>query len=272
MPDGFDPATIEARIRAFEGFGIHRTGWPGDDTTSDWLAEELRSVDVHAEIQRFTFPRVETRQTRLTWGSGPRERAHGIPMYDGGFTDFGGIDGELVADDTDDPFGKIIVFTSALGAGADDNPARGADETFGGLAEAGAVGAVVPTGTGSSVRLRNAEYILRPFALPVLQVAPDEIRDLPAAMIVGVEGVIEVDGERLESSATNVVVTIEGSQADAPPLVVITPKSGWFTCAAERRWRHRRLASTRGAPRRREPATNSPPGRQFRPRAASPGP
>ncbi len=234
MPDGFYPATIEARIRAYEGFGVHRTGWPADDATSGWLIDELRAVGVDASHDRFTFPRVETRQTRLTWGQGPGEHAEGVAMYDGGFTDFGGIDGELIGDETDDPFGKIVVFTSALADAATGNPPRGADETFGALAQAGALGAVVPTGDGDSIRLRNAEYIERPFALPVLQVAPSAIRDLAAAMLVGVEGVLEVDGERLESSATNVIATIEGSDPEAAPLVVMTPKSGWFTCAAER--------------------------------------
>jgi hypothetical protein len=234
VPDGFDPATIEARIRRYESFGIHRTGWTGDDSTTDWLVEELRAAGLDATTDRFSFPRVETRTATLTWGAGPRERAEGVPMYDGGFTDFGGIDGELVADDDEDLFGKIVVFTSALRGGADGNPPRGADETFGALAAAGAVGAVVPTGVGDSIRLRNAEYIERPFALPVLQVAPGEIADLPAAMIVGTEGVLEIDGERLQSNATNVVATIEGADAEVSPLVVMTPKSGWFTCAAER--------------------------------------
>ena len=48
MTDGFEPATIEARIRAYEGFGIHRSGWPGDDATSDWLVEELGRLGVAA--------------------------------------------------------------------------------------------------------------------------------------------------------------------------------------------------------------------------------
>ena len=59
MTDGFEPATIEARIRAYEGFGIHRSGWPADDATSDWLVEELGRLGVAAGTERFTFPRVE---------------------------------------------------------------------------------------------------------------------------------------------------------------------------------------------------------------------
>ena len=232
--DGFNPATIEARIRAYERFGIHRTGWPGDDATSDWLVEELGRLGVAADTERFTFPRVETRRTRLTWGTGPRDYADGVPMYDGGFTRAGGIGGELVSDEDGDPFGKIVVFASAAARRPAGNPPTGARETFGELARAGAVGAVVPTGQRSSIRLRNAGYIDRPYSLPVLQVAPDDIRDLAAAMIIGVEGVLEIDGERLQSTATNVVAGVEGTDPGAAPLIVITPKSGWFTCAAER--------------------------------------
>ena len=234
MTDGFSAATIEARIRAYEGFGIHRSGWPGDDATSDWLIEELGRLGVAADTERFTFPRVETRRARLSWGAGPRDHADGVPMYDGGFTPAGGIEGELVSDEDGDPRGKIVVLVSSAARGLAGNPATGAGDTFGALARAGAVGAVVPTGEGASIRLRNAEYIDRPFSLPVLQVAPDDIRDIAASISGGVAGALEIDGERRESTATNVVASIAGTDAGAAPLLVITPKSGWFTCAAER--------------------------------------
>jgi hypothetical protein len=45
---------------------------------------------------------------------------------------------------------------------------------------------------------------------------------------------LEVDGERLRSNATNVVATIAGTDPELPPIGIVTPKSGWFTCAAER--------------------------------------
>ena len=33
--DPFTAEAIETRIRAFESFGIHRTGWEGDDRTAE---------------------------------------------------------------------------------------------------------------------------------------------------------------------------------------------------------------------------------------------
>ncbi|MEX1022161.1 MAG: M28 family peptidase, partial [Dehalococcoidia bacterium] len=104
------------------------------------------------------------------------------------------------------------------------------------LRDQGVVGVVVPSGDREGqVVLRNAEHITQPFALPVLQVASKDARALTAALVLGgVEGRLEVDGERLKSRASNVVATVQGSDPDARPLAVMTPKSGWFTCAAER--------------------------------------
>ncbi len=228
---GFAPATIEARIRAFESFGIHRTGWEGDDRTSTWLRDELRAAGVDAELERFDFPRVEVRRARVSWSDGG---ADGLPMYDGGFTDAGGIDGELCAEDDADVFGKIVVATSGL-SGDRTWSAPGADARYDELVAQGAVGLVVPCGDpDGNIVVRNAERILRPFKLPVLQVAPRDVRDLAGALVVGTEGVLEIDGERLRSRATNVVATLPGTDPDARPVGVMTPKSGWFTCAAER--------------------------------------
>ena len=87
--DGYDPARIEERIRRFESLGIHRTGWPADDQTSKWLVDELAAAGVSSEIERFHFPRVECRTASITVDG---NRIEGVPLYDAGFTDYGGID------------------------------------------------------------------------------------------------------------------------------------------------------------------------------------
>jgi hypothetical protein len=228
---GFQPATIEARIRAYESFGVHRTGWEGDDRTSAWLRDELRAAGVDAALERFDFPRVEVRRARLTWADG---FAEGVPLYDGGFTLPGGLEADLCADDDPDAVGKVVVATSALADAAGwAGPAR--YERIEALAARGAIGVVVPSGDADgALVVANAERIDRPLRVPVLQVAPRDVRGLLSALIVGAEGTLEVDGERLRSRATNVVATLPGADAEARPLGVMTPKSGWFTCAAER--------------------------------------
>ncbi|MDO9443957.1 MAG: hypothetical protein Q7K37_01475 [Dehalococcoidia bacterium] len=228
---GFDPGVIERRIRAYEAFGVHRTGWPGDDQTSAWLRDQLREAGVAAELQRFSYPRVEYRNARISWPGG---QADGVPMYDGGFTDFGGITSDLCDDSDPDLFGKIVVATSAL-QGDKRWTAPEARRHYETLKDQGVLGVVVPSGDPEGrVILRNAEHIGGPFNLPVLQISERDARGLLSAVVLGVEGTIEIDGERLKSNATNVVATIPGTDAGARPLVVMTPKSGWFTCAAER--------------------------------------
>lgn len=231
VPSGLDPARIEARIRAYEGFGIHRTGWPGDDRTTEWLVAGLRAAGVAAESERFSFPRVEVQRARLTWADGGVD---GEPMYDGGFTRIGGVTGDLGEDNDTEPFGKILIATSAL-RGDRRWTAPDARAHYLGLQQEGVLGIVVPTGDPEGeIVLRNAEHIRQPFSLPVLQVAAKEARRLSSALLFGGEATIEIDGDRLNSRATNVVAMLPGTDQAAAPLVVMTPKSGWFTCAAER--------------------------------------
>ncbi len=229
---GFTPEVIESRIRAFESFGIHRTGREGDDRTSAWLRDTLTAAGVEAALEPFEFPRTEFRTARLVWPDGAID---GVPMYDGGFTPYGGIEGELCEDTDEDPFGKIVVATSAL-RGDRRWVTPNARAHYEALAEQGVVGVVVPSGDPEGqVILRNAEHIRTPFSLPVLQVAARDVRALASSLVLGgVEGTLEIDGERLKSRATNVVATVPGTDPDAAPVVVMTPKSGWFTCAAER--------------------------------------
>lgn len=231
LSPGLDPARIEARIRAYEGFGVHRTGWPADDRTTDWLIAELRANGVAAESERFPFPRVEVQRARLTWRDGSVD---GEPMYDGGFTRIGGLTGDLGEDGDTEPFGKVLIATSAL-RGDRRWVAPDARAHYSGFQNEGVLGIVVPTGDpeGEMV-LRNAEHIRQPFSLPVLQVAAKEGRRLTSALILGGEATLEIDGDRLNSRATNVVATLPGTDEAAAPLVVMTPKSGWYTCAAER--------------------------------------
>jgi hypothetical protein len=231
LTSGYSHARIEERIRRFESLGVHRTGWPADDQTSKWLKEELSAVGVASEIERFQFPRVEHRSAAITIAG---QRIEGVPLYDAGFTDYGGIDGELCEDTDTDIFGKIVIATSTE-LGVPEWNGFAISDRIDEMAEQGVVGLVIPHGDrDGQIALRNALRIERPHVLPVLQVAPRDTRSLKAALVIGGEGVLEIDGERLRSNASNVIATIEGVNPKLEPIGIVTPKSGWYTCAAER--------------------------------------
>ena len=56
---GVNSTVIENRLRQYEQLGIHRTGLPGDDATTEWLASELSNLGVEPIVQSYTFPRFE---------------------------------------------------------------------------------------------------------------------------------------------------------------------------------------------------------------------
>ncbi len=214
----------ERRIRAYEEMGIHRTGREADNTTTWWMMEELREVGVEADWQTWRFPRVEIHDASIRFGGWD---IPAVPTYDCAFTDHRGVSGVLRRDNGP----GIVVWEFAH----DDQErmAPGMYTAFELARQDGAAGIILVMGDpDGEIVLRNAERPLDPIELPVLQVAPNDAGSLLDA--VGSEITMIADGGRVDAPAYNVVAGIPGSDPDAAPVVLMTPKSGWFTCAAER--------------------------------------
>ena len=219
----------ERRIRAYERLGIHRTGWGADDAAADWLVEELAAIGVEGRVEEFEFPQLHIRRAELRIGG---RAVPGVPLYDGGTTGREGIsapladapDGALAAD------GGPVIAVWEVPQSDTRRLTPAVYETLDALAAAGAVGVVMVMGDehGEPV-LRNAERPDQPLALPVLQVAPKDAGDGLRG-----EGALVVEAERRPGAARNVAAEIAGTDPALAPVVLMTPKSGWYTCAAER--------------------------------------
>jgi hypothetical protein len=220
---------IEERIRAYEAFGNHRTGWTGDDASAAWMRELLHSAAANPAFERFNFPLVEYRRTRLVTPDGAFE---GVPMHDAGFTQAGGgTAGELVELGSGDPFGNIVITTENDPAFAQARVGRSIED----LEESGAVGLVIVTADPKgAVTVLNAVRLADPYTLPVLQIGTREARRLASTLLMHSEVTLEIDGDRLDSRARNVVATLPGTEPDLAPIGMTTPRSGWFGCASER--------------------------------------
>ncbi len=214
----------ERRIRAYEEMGDHRTGREADDRATLWMMEELRNVGVEADFQTWRFPRVEIHDASIRFGGWD---IPAVPTFDSAFTDHNGLTGTLRTDN-----GPGIVLWQ-FPPDDQERMAAGVYTSFELARADGADAIIMVMGDPEGYPVvRNAERPLDPIELPVLQVAPVDAGPLLDA--VGSEITMISDAGRVDAPADNVVGTIPGTDPDAEPVVLMTPKSGWYTCAAER--------------------------------------
>ena len=226
MDDRFAAEAIARDVAAYTELGDHRTGWPADHAVSDWLVAELTAAGLTAERAPFSFPLV---RPEPSWVEIDGQRVTGAPLYDGGVTGPAGVAGRL----TDDPAhadDALLVLRNAPIA------AHGSGHPWG---EARPAGVILVSGDPEGAVLhRNAERIDAPFAVPILQVARRDAGPIEAALASERSGTLVVRARREPGTATNVVANLPATVGTPDPtdsaIVLMTPKSGWGPCAAER--------------------------------------
>lgn len=213
---------IGAVIRAYEEQGFHRTGTDVDRMSGDWLAGEVRRIGLEPALEEFPLSRVDPVGASLVVNG---RRIEGLPFFDGAFTDPAGIAGPLGTLDSDASIGLA------------ESPPNGS--------ETGALGdarrhnrhqaiVVVTRGARPGFCPSNADSFLRPFGPPVLQVASEEAAFLAECARQGTKAVLTAHVECTQTEAFNVVAVVPGTDKSLAPLVVMTPRSGWWSCASER--------------------------------------
>jgi hypothetical protein len=152
-------------------------------------------------------------------------RIEGVPLFDGGFTDAAGVRGRLGPLGGHTEIGFTVV-TPTVGVGGVLGEARRT------MRHRAIV--CVTRGGRPGLSLNNAESFLDPFGPPVLQVSSEENRFLDGCVSQQSEAQIVAHVKRTSAQAFNVTATLAGTNRAQPPLIVMTPRSGWWTCASER--------------------------------------
>ena len=215
-------SAIEGRvseiIREYDLQGWHRTGSEVDPASAHWLADRAGQLGIEAALESLPFQRVDPGENYVEIDG---RRIDGMPLFDGSYTDAKGKSGNLGAD------GNIGVFDLApnFGESAYRNARRSKD-----LAAIVAITTSNPPGLAPS----NAPSFADPFGVPVLQISAEEREWLQAKAARGTTAKVVATATRTPARAFNVVAEIAGSNAELPPIVVMTPRSGWWECAAER--------------------------------------
>lgn len=225
-----DTAWLQAVLERYAGFGIKASGGPGDEACGAWLEGELARAGYACERQGFQVPFFEPANVTLAAGTA---RAGVIPQAVVRPTGPQGLTGPLrLADRPGDLAGAValIVLPFKRWAGiADPQFARPVAEAL----ARGAVAAVaVTTGpTGEAIAL-NAPPDRPRFDKPVAILAPKDAQPFLSAAAAGGTATLTVDGKGGYRPAWNLIGRLDRKAAKT--LILSTPRSGWFTCAAER--------------------------------------
>jgi hypothetical protein len=220
------PSLRETRIRriihAFEEQGFHRTATSVDRASANWLREEGHQAGLTASLESFSLHRVDPLSAVLIVGD---RRVEGIPLSDAAFTNERGVRGRLGTLDSDAEIGLAESIPNAAGAGRlGEARRRNRHKAI----------VCITRGGGPGLCPSNADSFLQPFGPPVLQVGSEHAVWLREQAQRGVDVQVLAHVRRTPSEAFNVTAKITGADPALPPLVVMTPRSGWYWCASER--------------------------------------
>jgi hypothetical protein len=217
-------ARISELLRTFDAQGVHRTGTLVDNASAEWLRKWAASAGAEVRLVPFEVDRIDVRAAHVAFGD---ERLEGLPFFDGGFTSEAGIAGRLGLVGSEADIVLVTLDQTAIGTeGQSLAPVR-RDPRYRGVV-------AVTTGGAPGLCPSNARAFAAPYGIPVIQVSSEHraVLDQAAAAQRSVTLVASVGRSR--SPAYNVVGTVSGRRPGLAPLVVMTPRSGWWQCASER--------------------------------------
>jgi len=222
--------TMQSRIAEiiaeYAGQGIHRTGTEVDNESASWLMQRIDALGVTPTATSFDFRRLQPITTHVSL---PGFTLTGVPLYDCHYTDEHGITGSIgeLGSDADIGVSMSLPFASSPN-GRLIHAAR---------KEGQHKAIVIVTDSRlpeDGVALLNAEDFTAPFGPPVLQVANKHWAELQSAMTSRAEARLVLHCEYVDATAKNVEAKLAGSNPDLAPVVVMTPRSGWWANASER--------------------------------------
>ena len=219
---------VTAVVQAYDGQGNHRTATQGDIAAGNWLADETRKAGVEALLESFNLSRVDP---RACYVSTKNRRVDGVPLFDARFTDEAGISGRLGSLGSDAEIGLTESEPSRLTDPGSESRRAVLTEVKHSRHKAVVL---ITRGSRPGLFLLNAPAFTKPFGPPTLQVSSAEASWLHEQAQALAQVTFVAKAERTAAQASNVTANIAGTDPSLAPIVVSTPRSGWWRCAGER--------------------------------------
>jgi hypothetical protein len=228
-----EPAQLQADLERYASFGSHQSGSTGDQATVQWISSRISASGYRVSLQPIDVPFFDETRATVTLSNG--SEFIGIGQHPITLTSKGGLLAPLTLwrEDQDPrviagkiavvmlPFGRHSsslqpVIAGAIKAASEANPKALIVVTDGPSGEALALNALD----------KPAD---RP--MPILVLGSRGIQPVLQAARNGASATLYLEGQTGRRIANNVVGRRVGT---GKKIVLTTPLSGWFTCAAER--------------------------------------
>jgi hypothetical protein len=211
-------------LQAFDAQGNHRTGTAVDRASAEWLAYQVRHLDIEPSLEPFALNRVDPQLTYVRIGN---RRIDGVPMFDGAFTTADGVSGRL------GPTGSEAEIAFAETSTA--NVAQTAEADIIQVARRSRHKAVILVTGGSKpgLFLSNASVFPDSAGPPMLQVSGVDGAWLKQQAQDQAKVTVVAYVKRTPTQAFNVTANIPGLDRSLAPLVFMAPRSGWWQCVSE---------------------------------------
>lgn len=226
--------SIENDLNRYVGFGIKRAGGRGDTACGKWMVGELKKSGYDIHRQTFNVPYFKQKTSQLTCNgvktsiyaqpivipTGPKGISAPLVRVDSNGRANGSLEGAIA----------LIELPHSRWSSMMQKQARTpVEKAF----LAGAKAAVIITNgpTGKVIAL-NTDGSKPMFKGPVALLAPEDADPFMAAALTNEMANLIIDGKVGTRPAFNFVGKLDRNKKQW--IAISTPRSGWFTCAAER--------------------------------------
>jgi len=223
-------------IITYYNLGEHRTATEGDLKTSQWLLEQLRRAGSKATQQSFSLRQFFVRQTKLTLAD---RNIRAFPLWFPRSTGIVPIAGTLVSlemtrESTSSLRGKLALVKFPADAGGAMVEGSIHSKLIRAAATAGASAVIaISEGPTKEIVALNSPAGSEPWPIPVVLTGQRDEPYLGDAVKSGAKVTLLLEGDDdKDAKAKNVIARVDRGGKDL--IVVSTPQSGWFRCAAER--------------------------------------
>jgi len=211
---------IATLIQEFDAQGWHRTGTDGDRQSGEWIESHVRALGLEPRREELHLERVDPGVCTL---EAEGRRIEGLPLFDSVVHPLAIVSGRLAPLGSGGEIG-ILEASPRIAHELPEIRKNASEEAL----------VLITVGDVPGLAMINAADFAQPSGPPVLLISSEYADWVRSLMSSGEQATLRISATTNRARSWNVLTTRAGTDPSRPPVIVNTPRSGWWEVAAER--------------------------------------